>query len=130
MFLLFFKSQEVAIYLLISCIKTWETFINSSYVFFYIGYDIFPSIALFISHKVTPHLVQVCFKFLQTTVFLLPFCLLRFIINWSQTFIKLYFVLLPNVHIAHEKCWTSFCTFFSFLLSSSFSGKSSRVDHQ
>ena len=39
-------------------------------------------------HKATPHLVEVCFRFVQTTVFLLPFSLLCFIINRSQTFIN------------------------------------------
>ena len=56
-------------------------------------------------HRASPHFVEVCFKFVQTTVFLLPFSPLRFIINQSQTFIntyKLYFVLVHNVYIAHE----------------------------
>ena len=66
--------------------------------FLYIGYDIFPSIALHTTF------CRVCFRFVQTTVFLLA-SLLRFIINWPQTFInayKLYFVLVHNVYIAHE----------------------------
>ena len=51
----------------------------------------------------TSHFVEVCFRFVQTTIFLLPFSLLH---NFSrQTFIndyKLYFVLVHNVFIAHE----------------------------
>ena len=56
-------------------------------------------------HKATPHFVEVCFRFVKTTVFLLPFSLLCFIINRSQTFINaymLYFVLVHNVYITHE----------------------------
>ena len=72
--------------------------------FLYIGYEIFPS-ASYTPHKASPHFVEVCFRFVQPTVFLLPFSPLRFIINQSQTFIntyKLYFVLVHNVYIAHE----------------------------
>ena len=57
------------------------------------------------SYKAAPHFVEVWFRFVQTTVFLLPFSLLRFIINPSQTFnntYKLYFVLVHNVYIAHK----------------------------
>ena len=46
------------------------------------------------------HFVEVCFRFVQTTVFLLPFSLLCFITDLAQTFInayKLYFVLVHNV---------------------------------
>ena len=56
-------------------------------------------------HKATPHFLEDCFSFLQTTVFLLFSSLLRFIINRSQTFISaynLYFLLLHNVYIALE----------------------------
>ena len=56
-------------------------------------------------HKAAPHFVEVCFRFVQTTVFLLLFSLLRFIINRSQTFInayKLYFILAQNIYIALE----------------------------
>ena len=66
--------------------------------FLYIGYDIFPSIALHTTF------CRFCFRFVQTTVILLA-SLLRFIINWPQTFInayKLYFVLVHNVYIALE----------------------------
>ena len=35
----------------------------------------------YIPHKATPHLVEVYFRFVQTTVFLLLFSLLRFIIK-------------------------------------------------
>ena len=37
-------------------------------------------------HKTTPQFVEVCFRFVQTTVFLTPFSLLCFIIiiNWSN----------------------------------------------
>ena len=106
LFLSFFKSQEVAIYLLISLIKTWETFINSSICLFYIPYRLshFPQHCP-ISHKATPHLVQFCFRFLKATVFLLSLSLLCFIINWSQTFFnayKVYFVLVHDVYISHE----------------------------
>ena len=75
-------------------------------------------------HKATPHLVEVCFRFVQTTVFLLPFSLLRFIINPSQTFnntYKLYFVLVHNVYIAHKNVElvpvlsSVFCHLFRFL---------------
>ena len=45
-FLFLNKLQKVAIYLLIPLIKTRERFIDSSMSFLYIGYDIFPSIAL------------------------------------------------------------------------------------
>ena len=95
---LFVNSQKVAVYLLISLIKTWETFVNSSMSFLYIGYDVFPSIALHTTFW------RVCFRFVQTTVFLLA-SLLCFIINWPQTFInayKLYFVLVHTVYIALE----------------------------
>ena len=50
-------------------------------------------------HKVTPHFVEVCLRFVQTTVFLLPFI---FFSSSRQSFInayKLYFVL--DVYIAH-----------------------------
>ena len=44
-------------------------------------------------HKSTPHFVEVCFRFVKITVFLLLLSsLLRFIINRSQTFIKLYYI--------------------------------------
>ena len=55
-------------------------------------------------YNVTPHFVEVCSD-LYKLVFLLPFSLLHFIINRSQTFInacKLYFVLVDNVYIAHH----------------------------
>ena len=70
----------------------------------------------YIAHKTAPHLVEACFRFVQTTVFLLPVSLLCFIINWSQTFINAYQLYFVLVH--------------SFLLSPSSSGKSSGVDHQ
>ena len=41
-------------------------------------------------HNATPHFVEVCFRFEQTTVFLFPFSLLHFIINRSQTLINAY----------------------------------------
>ena len=53
-------------------------------------------------HKATSHFSEVCFRFVQTAVFVLPFSLLH---DSSQTFIsayKLYFVLVHNVYIAHE----------------------------
>ena len=53
LFLSFFKSWELAIYLLISLTKTLETL-------------------PYISDKTTPHLVQVCFRFLEST-FRIPF---------------------------------------------------------
>ena len=66
--------------------------------FLHIGQAIFPSIALY------PTFCRICFRFVQTTVFLLA-SLLRFIINWPQTFTnayKLYFVLVHGVYIALE----------------------------
>ena len=56
-------------------------------------------------HKATLDFVDVCFRFVQTTVFLLLSSLLRFIINRSRTFInayQLYFVLVRNIYIALE----------------------------
>ena len=56
-------------------------------------------------HGATPHFVEVCFRFVQTAVFLLHSSLLHFIINRSDTFInvyKLYFILVHNVYIAVE----------------------------
>ena len=87
---------------------------------------VFFSALPYTSHKATPHFVDICFRFVQTTVFFFHFlCLLC---NLSHTFINvynLYFVLVHSVYIAHW-CWTISSTFFSFLLSSSFSGKSSQ----
>ena len=79
-------------------IKTWETFINSSICLFYTKV-----ITYFPALPYRQHFVEVCFRFVQTTVFLSS--LLHFIINQFQTFIdvyKLYFVLVQNVHIALE----------------------------
>ena len=63
----------------------------------------------YIPHKATPHLVEVYFRFVQTTVFLLLFSLLRFIIKIdlklsSMLAYKLYFVFVHsvNVYIACE----------------------------
>ena len=64
----------------------------------------FPALP-YILHKATSHLVKVCFRFVQITVFILLFSLLCFIINWFQTFVnayKLYFILVHNVYIGHE----------------------------
>ena len=58
-----------------------------------------------IPHKATSHFAEVCFRFVQTTVFLLLSSLLRFKFNRSCTFTnayKLYFVLVHNVYIALE----------------------------
>ena len=97
---LFFKSQKVAIYLLMSLIKIWETFINSSICpFLYMAFFLALPYTLY---KATSHFVEVCFWFAQTS-FCFSLSLLGFIINWSQTFInayKLYFVLVHNVYIA------------------------------
>ena len=52
--------------------------------------------------KATPHFVEVCFRFVQTTVFRLLFSLLH---NLCQIFInayKLYFILVHNFYFAHE----------------------------
>ena len=76
--------------------------------------------------KVTPHFAEVCFKFVQTAVFLPTFSLLRFITNWSQTFInayKLYFVLIHNVYIAHKN--VELVSVLSSVFNLSFSRKSS-----
>ena len=67
--------------------------------FLCIGYDNFPSIVL---HTTS---CRACSRFVQTTVFLLAYSLLRFMINSPQTFInayKLYFVLVHNVYIVLE----------------------------
>ena len=66
----------------------------------------FPALP-YIPHKATPHLVEVYFRFVQTTVFLLLFSLLRFIIKIelklsSMLAYKLYFVFVHNVYIARE----------------------------
>ena len=45
--------------------------------------------------------VDICFRFVQTLVFLLPFSLLH---NLSETFLnayKLFFVLVHNIYITH-----------------------------
>ena len=124
---MFFKSQEVAIYLVISLIKTWETFIDSSIC-------LFLYMAFFLSLPYTPHFVEVCFRIVQTAVFVLPFSLLRFIISWSQTFInafKLYFILVHNIYIAPENVElvpvlsSVFCYFFCFLENRAWSRASS-----
>ena len=52
--------------------------------------------------KATPHFLEACFRFVQTTVFLLLCSLLH---NLCQIFInayKLYFVLVHNFYAAHE----------------------------
>ena len=54
------------------------------------------------SRKATPHFIEVCFRFVQTTDFLFPF---SFLSNLSQTLMnayKLCFVLVHNVSINHE----------------------------
>ena len=64
----------------------------------------FPAL-LYTPHKATSHFAEVCFRFVQTTVFLLLSSLLCFKFNRSCTFInayKLYFVLVHNVYIALE----------------------------
>ena len=51
-------------------------------------------------HKAAPQFVELCFRFVQTTVFPILSSLLLFIMNRSQTFIsvyKLYFILAQNV---------------------------------
>ena len=54
-------------------------------------------------HKATPQFVVVCFRFVQTAVFLLLSSLLRFKINQSRTFINAYnFVLERSIYIALE----------------------------
>ena len=60
-----------------------------------------------IPHKATPQFVEVCFRFEQTTVFLLLFSLLRFIIKIdlklsSVLAYKLYIVFVHNVYIASK----------------------------
>ena len=58
-------------------------------------------------HKATSHFIKACFRFVQTTVFLLPFSLLHNNLS-RQTFTsvfnayKLYFILVHNVYIVHE----------------------------
>ena len=53
-----------------------------------------PALPYTTSHKAAPYFAEVWFRFVQTTVFLLPFFLLRFIIiinrsiNRSQTFVN------------------------------------------
>ena len=83
----------------------------------------FPAL-LYTPHKATSHFAEVCFRFVQTTVSVFPFSLLRFIINWSQTFInayKFYFVLVHNVYIAPKNVElvpvlsSVFCYFVCFL---------------
>ena len=76
-------------------------------------------------HEATSHFVEICFfRFFQTTVFVLPFSLLRFIINSTQTFInayKFHFVLVHNVYIAPKNVElvpvlsSVFCYFVRFL---------------
>ena len=51
-------------------------------------------------HKATPHFVEICFRFVKTAVSLLPFSLLRFIINHFQTLYILFLV--HNVCIAYK----------------------------
>ena len=68
--------------------------------------------------KATPHSAEVCFRFLQTTVFPLPFSPLH---NLSQTFINtydLYFALLHNVYIGQKnvKLVPLFSSAFYYLL--------------
>ena len=82
-----------------------DTFINSFICLFYVEAMTFSPAFPCIPHKATPHFLVVCFRFVQTTVFLLPLSLLRFIIDPSQTFnntYNLYFVLVHNVYIAHK----------------------------
>ena len=60
-----------------------------------------------IPHKATPHFAEVCFRFKQTTVFLLLFSLLRFIIKINRKLssmlaYKLYFVFVHNAYIARK----------------------------
>ena len=67
----------------------------------------FFSASPYITHKATPHFVEVCFRFVQTTVFLLLFSLLCFIIKIDlkpspMLAYKLYFVFVHNVYIARE----------------------------
>ena len=76
--------------------------INSSICLFsYMAF--FPALP-YTPHKTTSHFVEVCFfRFFQTAVFVLPFSVLPFITNWTQTFInayKFHFVLVHNVYIA------------------------------
>ena len=119
LFVLFFKSQKV------SYISTNEKHINSSICLIYTYALTFCPALPYTQHKTTPHYVRGLFQIcIQTTVFLLPFSLPRFIINQSQFFInayKLYFVLVHNVYIAHENvelaCVLSsvFCYLLHFL---------------
>ena len=122
LFVLFFKTQEVAIYLLISLIKTWETFINS-FICLFLNMAFFPALS-YTPHKATSHFVEVWFRFVQTAVFFLPFSILGFVINWSQTFInsyKFYFVLVHYVYVVSKNVElvpvlsSVFCYFFRFL---------------
>ena len=82
----------------------------------------FLSIAL----HVTPHLVEVCFRFVKTTVFLLLFSLLRFIIkidlkHSSMLAYKLCFAFVHNIYIARENVElvpvlsSAFCYLLRFL---------------
>ena len=69
-----------------------------------------PALPYTTSYKAAPYFAEVWFRFVQTTVFLLPFFLLRFIIinrsiNQSQTFVNAFIssiVLVHNVYIAHK----------------------------
>ena len=88
-----------------------------------IGYDIFPALPC-TSHKAIPYCVEFCFRFVQTTVFLLFSSLLRFIINRSRAFTnayKLYFALVRNIYIALENVklvpllFSVFCYLLRFL---------------
>ena len=91
--------------------------INMSFLYIYLM--IFFLALPFKPYKATPHFVAVCFRFVQTTVFLLPFSLLCFIINHSQTFYILFLV--HNVCIGYENVelvpviFLFFCYFLRFL---------------
>ena len=72
----------------------------------------FPALPYTKPHKVASHFVEVCFRFVQTGAFLLPFSLPRFIIiidrsiNRSQTFVNAFigYILFwyINVYITHK----------------------------
>ena len=75
-------------------------------------------------HKAALHFAEVCFKFVQTTVFILLSCLPCYIINRSQTFInayKLYFIFSQSFFIVLENVelvpvlYSFFCYILRFL---------------
>ena len=71
-------------------------------IYLFVDMAFFPALS-YTPHKTTPHFAEVCFRFVQISVFPLPFSPLH---NLSrQTFInvyKLHFVLVHNLYIAHE----------------------------